>query len=144
MVDGLTQVSSPIRYSLPPNNESIAETMDVEENKDRAKCRLFRPLNPFSSDDLALMYTVHSDGYESNGGIINSFWQIQICPFFLDWALPKPTRQLLNTVATGTTYKRLWRDVTVKLTLNLAARWKYTPIDAVSGFDKVLLHEVNF
>lgn len=88
------------------------------------------------------MYTVFAKGYLRNGGTVNSFWQIQICPFFLDWALPKETKELLSTVATGTQYRRIWRDVTIRLALKLGSKWKYTPIDAVSLFDKVLLHEV--
>lgn len=91
-------------------------------------------------DNFALMYTLFNPERRDGDGNIaagESFQQIQICPFFLLWALPLKTN--LNTVLLP---KILWRKMTIGLVQKLVTATKFTPIDAVSLFDKVLLHEV--
>jgi hypothetical protein len=86
------------------------------------------------------MYTtfnpVRRDG-QGNQIAGESFQQIQICPFFLLWALPLQTN--LNTLLLP---KILWKKMTIGLAQKLLTATKFTPIDAVSLFDKVMLHEV--
>jgi hypothetical protein len=111
----------------------------MREDVERVSCKARNSIvNP---DDFALMYTtwnpIRRDG---QGNIIagESFHQIQICPFFLLWALPLGTN--LNTVLLP---KILWKKMTIGLAKQVLTKTKYTPIDAVSLFDKVLLHEAS-
>jgi len=87
------------------------------------------------------MYTVHNPlRTDGNGNTIagESFWQIQICPFFLQYAL-SPAKNL-NTVLLP---KILWRQFTVGLGKLIAEHTVYTPIDGLSLFDKIMLHEAS-
>lgn len=63
--------------------------------------------------------------------------QIQICPTFLTWAMPAPNRW---TVLLSPSY---WTKITVELAKRLKTATSYTPIDALSLFDKVMVHEVS-
>lgn len=63
---------------------------------------------------------------------------MQICPWFLDYAIPKEFKQLnsMPSGKTGAMIKKLKLD-------QLTTKWPYTPIDLFSLFDKVLVHEVS-
>lgn len=63
------------------------------------------------------------------------FMQIQICPYFLAWALPTSNKW---TVVLTADY---WKSITVSL-VEVLSRFKFAPVDAFSLFDKVMLHEV--
>ncbi|KAH7370019.1 hypothetical protein BKA65DRAFT_589457 [Rhexocercosporidium sp. MPI-PUGE-AT-0058] len=65
------------------------------------------------------------------------YMQIQICPFFLAYAVTTPNKWTVFLTAD------YWKKIGVTLVENLAVLIKYTPIDAYSLFDKVLLHELT-
>lgn len=61
--------------------------------------------------------------------------QIQLCPWFLDYAMSKDFRFKKSITPS------LWGALAVRAGNWLSNRW-YTPIDLLSLFDKVLIHEV--
>ncbi|KAH8585658.1 hypothetical protein B0O99DRAFT_126186 [Bisporella sp. PMI_857] len=88
-----------------------------------------------------MMYTNHVEQrLDASGALVgDSFWQIQICPFFLQWALPRP-RKSWYTRAISRTF---WKTWTVVLAEKIVTFTRYTPIDGASLFDKVMLHELT-
>jgi hypothetical protein len=87
------------------------------------------------------MYTTFNPvRYDGQGNQIagECFQQIQICPYFLTWALPL-MQSNLNIVALP---KTLRKKLTAGLAQRLLTATKYTPIDGLSLFDKVMLHAV--
>ncbi len=110
----------------------------MREDVDRVDCKARNSIvNP---TDFALMYTTwNPERRDGEGNIVSgeSFHQIQICPFFLLWALPLGTN--LNTVLLP---KILWKKMSIGLAQQILTKTKYTPIDGLSLFDKVILHEV--
>jgi hypothetical protein len=111
----------------------------MREDVERVDCKArISIVNP---DDFAFMYaTWNPEGQDGKGNTISgeSFHQIQICQFFLLWALPLGSD--LNTVLLP---KILWKKITIGLAQQILTKSKYTPTDGVSLFDKVMLHEVS-
>lgn len=65
----------------------------------------------------------------------SDYEQLQLCPSFIQWAM-KQHAQFKDDVKPG-------KLVSVfKFLIPRVGKWWYTPIDVVSLFDKVLLHEV--
>lgn len=65
------------------------------------------------------------------------WWQIQVCPLFLSYAMPA-TYKFTTALLSGQFYSK----VVANPIAELVAATKFTPIDAASLFDKVMLHEV--
>lgn len=76
-----------------------------------------------------LMFTSHPEDK-------SKFWQIQVCPWFLDWAV-RQDKQFTSLIKTS-----LWSKFR-GLAIPIIANIKYKPIDLVSLFDKVFLHEIT-
>ncbi|XMA10225.1 hypothetical protein WAI453_003016 [Rhynchosporium graminicola] len=91
--------------------------------------------NELASEDYSscglntFMYTTHPTAK-------NIYMQIQICPHFLNWALPSPEKWTVFLMADY--WKKVGESFVEKL-----AYLKYTPIDVYSLFDKVVLHELT-
>ena len=136
MKDGLILASS----LLGAKNDSYVYSTDITRNyQNYTNCKASNI--KFDPENFALMYTIwNSVRRDAQGNIIagESFHQIQICPFFLLWALP--LRSHLNTVLLP---RILWWKMTFALVRKIRRESRYTPIDGVSLIDKVLLHEVN-
>lgn len=69
------------------------------------------------------------------------FYQIQICPFYLNSALPSQAKYQWTTNLLGSAANFV-KSVSVNA-VRLVAERDYTEIDAFALFDKVLLHEVS-
>lgn len=76
---------------------------------------------------IYLAYTAHPVG---------KHWQIQFCPWFLAYATKQDVQLTQHIPA------QIWAAFLKGIT-PLITRWPYTPIDAASVFDKVMLHEVS-
>lgn len=67
---------------------------------------------------------------------IDRYDQIQICPWFLQWAVAQDYK-------TKADYKpSFMSNMALRLDDWITGKW-YTPIDLISLFDKVILHEVS-
>lgn len=83
------------------------------------------------------MYATKPDDNDNLPNRRPPFWQIQICPWLINYALPaKYTR-------TAVLEPSFWSRITAEAGLKLYTKFQYEPIDAMSLFDKVLLHEVS-
>ncbi|KAA8570567.1 hypothetical protein EYC84_002829 [Monilinia fructicola] len=84
---------------------------------------------------LSLMWTLNSQNIEENKG----HFQIQICPWFLDFAMSAPFQW------TSSIRRQIWAKLTPIrwLIRPIVSRLVYTAIDSVALFEKVLLHEMT-
>ncbi|KAF7871777.1 hypothetical protein EAF04_003884 [Stromatinia cepivora] len=83
---------------------------------------------------LSLMWTSNARNLKENTG----HFQIQICPWFLDYASRAPFKW------TSGILRQFWAKFTpLRWFIRPAAAWLvYSAVDSVSLFEKVLLHEV--
>ena len=68
------------------------------------------------------------------------FYQVQICPFYLNSELPSNAKYSWTT--TLLSVKNFVSSVSVNMIRDIVSRG-FTEIDAFALFDKVLLHEVS-
>jgi hypothetical protein len=80
-----------------------------------------------------IAYTISTD-------LLNrkKFAQIQICPWFLNYALRQADNKVFQTAIDNNLLGKLIQSLKASF-----FKGRFTPIDAVAAFEKVLLHEIT-
>lgn len=108
---------------LTPNSDEALDIQAAANVSEKFSCA------------MNLMWTLNSRNEAENKG----YFQIQICPWFLDYASNAPFKW------TSGILRQLWAKLTPIRWIGrpLAAKLVYTAVDSVSLFEKVLIHEVS-